>query len=116
MVNGLSEEAIPQGIILGSAVSTHDKNRVFHILDCNDERVKLGVFQSLPGDESPCYALILERAHLGTRQANEMFYRYEQKIKEGQFHALPRDVPPTLENANRLLEQRRVSSDQALVM
>lgn len=105
LVNGLGEDAIPQGTLLGSAVSTHDKNRVFHMLDCNEERVKLGIFQSLPGEDSPCYALILERAPLGTRQANDMFDSYEQKIREGQFHALPKDVQPTVENANRFIEQ-----------
>ena len=105
MVNGLDEDAIPQGKRLGSAVSVQDKNRVFHMLDCNEERVKLGVFQSLPGEDAPCYALILERAPLGSRQANDMADTYNEKLKSGQFIALPSDVLPTIGNANRFIEE-----------
>lgn len=112
MVNGLEEDAVPQGNRLGSAVSVQDKNRVFHMLDCNDERVKLGVFQSLPGEDAPCYALILERAPLGSRQANDMADTYNAKLKSGQFTALPSDVLPTIGNANRFIEELGARTEQ----
>lgn len=107
LVNGLDENAVPSGTILGSACNTQDANRVFHMLDCNNERVKLGVFQALPGEDSPCYALILERAPLGSREADRMAHAYEDKIKEGQFVEIPKTVSPTIGNANRFLEEQR---------
>lgn len=116
LVNGLGEDTVPQGTILGSAISTHDKNRVFHMLDCNEERVKLGIFHALPGEDAPCYALILERAPVNSRAADDMFYTYKQKIKDGQFFALPKSIEPTIENANRFIEHLNASQDYGMAM
>lgn len=104
LVNGLDKDAIPHGKILGSAVSDHEKDRIFHILDINDERVKIGVFKTPLGEENACYALILERVRLGSKEADDMVYSYEEKIRSGHFVALPKDVSPTIENANRCID------------
>lgn len=106
LVNGLNEHAVPKGTILGSACSKSNSDRVFHMLDCNEERVKLGIFQALPGEEFACYALILERAPLGSREADRMVHAYEDNIKEGHFLAVPKEVHPTIGNVQRFLEQR----------
>ena len=100
LVNGLDKDAIPHGNILGSAVSDNEKDRIFHILDINDERVKVGVFKTPLGEENACYALILERACLGSKEADTMLYAYEEKIRSGHFIALKKDTLPTIENAN----------------
>ena len=114
LVDGLNEDVIPEGTLFGSAVSIHSPNRIFHLLDCNEERVKVGVFKSLSGEQAPCYAVIFDRAPLGSTQANDMVDAYEQRIKAGQFLAFPRDVLPTVGNANQFVEQQSASVRPAL--
>ena len=110
LVNGLEKDAIPHGNILSSVVSDNERDRIFHILDINDERVKVGVFKTPLGEENACYALILERARLDSKEADTMLYAYEEKIRSGHFLALPKHTLPTIGNANAFIDTVNCSS------
>lgn len=116
LVNGLDQQSTPSGDIFGSVVNPGEQGRVFHMVDCNGERVKLGVYQGLPGEESPCYALILERASLGSRESNSMVDAYAKKIQDGLLVELPNSITPTLENANTFIQQLSAKNEHALSM
>lgn len=105
-VNGLTKDAVPQGTVYGSAMSTEfERDRVFHIVDCNEERFYLRVCTAMPGEGYEAFAVIHDRARLGTPKAQEMLERYRSRVQDGFFTEIPSDIPPTIGNSANHMAQ-----------
>ena len=104
-VNGLAKDAVPQGTIHGSAMSTEfERDRVFHVVDCNEERFYLRVCAAMPGESYDAFAVIHDRAKVGTPKAQEMLERYQRRVRDGFFTEIPKSVVPTIANSAHHME------------
>ena len=97
-VNGLDADAVPQGKILGSAMSKFESDRVFHVVDCNEERLYLRVCKTMPGEGYDAFAVIHDRAALGSAMATNMLERYKDSVEHDYFLEIPTTILPTIEN------------------
>ena len=105
-VNGLTRDAVPQGTIHGSAMSTRfERDRVFHVVDCNEERFYLRVCTAMPGEGYDAFAVIHARAKVGTPQAQAMLDRYTDSVRDGFFTEIPKSISPTIANSAAHMEQ-----------
>lgn len=103
-VNNLAIDTVPQGTLLGSAMGPRERDRVFHVIDCNDERLYLCVCKAMPGEGYDAFAVIHDRARLGSDAAHEMLMRYEEKVADNYFHEIPKGAVPTIENGAAFVE------------
>lgn len=104
-VNGLSKDAIPKGNILGSGMRDRESDRVFHVVDSNNERFYLRVCTAMPGEGYEAFAVIHDRAQIGTPKADEMLARYQESVQRGFFTELPAENP-TIEAGSAFMKSQ----------
>lgn len=97
-VNGLAIDCVPKGTLLGSAMSKFESDRVFHVVDCNDERLYLRVCKAMPGEGYDAFAVIHDRAEVGSARADHMLERYTESVESHYFLEIPTSIVPTIEN------------------
>lgn len=105
-VNGLGKDTIPQGTRHVSAMMNRQLDRVFHVVDCNNERFYLRVCTAMPGEGYDAFAVIHERAALGTEKAEAMLTRYQDYVREGFFTEIPQNIPPTIANSSQFMKNK----------
>lgn len=102
-VNGLSADTIPQGNII-SGVAQFDNDRVFHLVDCNNERLYLRVCKAMPGEGYDAFAVIHRRAPLDSPEAALMQSRFMESLECGYLKKVPASIVPTIDNAQAYLK------------
>lgn len=109
-VNGLRQDAVPVGKIHGSGMQDRQFDRVFHVVDCNNERFYLRVCTAMPGEGYEAFAVIHDRAQIGTPKADEMLARYQDSVQRGFFTELPAESPTIAEGAAFMKSKNKPTS------
>lgn len=76
-----------------------ERDRVFHVVDCNNERFYLRVCVAMPGEGYDAFAVIHDRAQVGTPQAQIMLDRYNDSVRREFFTEIPKHIAPTIANS-----------------
>lgn len=102
-VNGLPADTVPHGKII-SGVAQFEQDRVFHLVDCNDELLYLRVCKAMPGEGYDAFAVIHNRAPINSPKAALMQSRFMESLECGYLKKVPTSTVPTIDNAQAYLK------------
>lgn len=111
-VNGLPRNTLPVGVIQSGVERTAGNRvgRVFRLVECNGELLRLRVCLAMPGEDYEAFAVIHARAPVGSQDAERIRDYMNDNFKRGYLVELPSTMEATLDNARAFKAPRKLST------
>ena len=87
-------------------------NKDFHLVEQGGEVLRLRVYLVMPGEVYEAFAVIHDRAPVGSLEALRITERMREAVESGYLKAFPSGMSPTLDNAKTLLASSCATSFQ----
>ena len=114
-VNGLTRNTVPVGVLQSGAPERAGGllvDRIFHLVEQGGEVMRLRVCLAMPGEDYEAFAVIHDRAPVGSLEAQLITKRMRDAVESGYLKAFPSGMSPTLDNGKTLLASSCVTSFQ----
>ena len=114
-VNGLTRNTVPVGVLQSGAPERAGGllvDRIFHLVEQGGEVMRLRVCLAMPGEDYEAFAVIHDRAPVGSLEAQRITEWMREAVESGYLKAFPSGMSPTLDNAKTLLASSCATSFQ----